>query len=124
MESLTAYYHAVPQENKIRVQTLGLIMTASRMGTLARGNRTAGRLSADEKIALARNLASLRAEMVFDEARYRLGLLRPTRIELDALTPPDTKLVCDADDSPVVSTATCFGRLPSDILFRSGGCGV
>ena len=73
-------------------------MTASQMGTLAWGDRTGGRLSEDEKIALARNLASLRAEMVFDEARYRLGLLRPTKIELDSLTPPDTKLVRDADE--------------------------
>ena len=73
-------------------------MTASLMGTLAWADRTGGRLSADEKIALARNLASLRAEIVFDEARYRLGLLRPTRIELDTLTPPDTKLVRDADE--------------------------
>ncbi|MET4606884.1 hypothetical protein ABIB90_006387 [Bradyrhizobium sp. JR4.1] len=73
-------------------------MTASLMGALAWGNRTGGRLSADEKIALARNLASLRAEMVFDEARYRLGLLRPGKIELDTLTPTDTKLVRDADE--------------------------
>ena len=44
-------------------------MTAALMGTLAWADKTGGRLSADEKIALARNLASLRAEMVFDEAR-------------------------------------------------------
>ena len=73
-------------------------MTAALMGTLAWADKTGGQLSADEKIALARNLASLRAEMVFDEARYRLGLLRPTKIELDTLAPPDTKLVRDADE--------------------------
>ena len=73
-------------------------MTAALMGTLAWADKAGGQLSADEKIALARNLASLRAEMVFDEARYRLGLLRPTKIELDTLAPPDTKLVRDADE--------------------------
>jgi hypothetical protein len=36
--------------------------------------------------------------MLFDEARYRLGLLRPPRIELDTLAPPDTQLVRDADE--------------------------
>ncbi|QKD19140.1 phosphohydrolase [Mesorhizobium sp. NZP2077] len=65
---------------------------------MAWADRTGGRLSADEKIALARNLASLRAEIVFDEARYRLGLLRPAKIELDILTPPDTQFVRDADE--------------------------
>lgn len=76
----------------------GLTMTAARMGTLAWAEKSGGRLNADEKIALARNLASMRAEMVFDEARYRLGLMRPTKIELDTLAPPDTKLVRDADE--------------------------
>ena len=73
-------------------------MTAARMGTLAWAEKTGGRLSADEKIALARNYASMRAEMVFDEARHRLGLIHPAKIELDTLTPPDTKLVRDADE--------------------------
>ena len=73
-------------------------MTAALMGTLAWADKTGGRLSADEKIALARNLASLRAEMVFDEVRYQNGVLRPAKIELDTLTPPDTKLVRDADE--------------------------
>lgn len=73
-------------------------MTAIRMGTLAWAKRTGGRLNENEKIALARNFASLRAEMVFDEARHRLGLLHPAKIELDSLTPPDTKLVRDADE--------------------------
>jgi hypothetical protein len=76
----------------------GLIMKAALMGTLAWADKTGGRLSVDEKVALARNLASLRAETVIDEVRYRNGLLRPARIELDTLTPPDTKLARDADE--------------------------
>lgn len=70
----------------------------TRMGTLAWAESTGGRLNADEKLALARNVASMRAEMVFDEARHRLGLIHPAKIELDSLAPPDTKLVRDADD--------------------------
>ena len=73
-------------------------MTAKLMGTLAWAKSTGGSLSENEKIALARNVASMRAEMVFDEARHRLGLLHPAKIDLDSLTPPDTKLVRDADD--------------------------
>lgn len=73
-------------------------MTVEKMGNLAWAQRTQGRLSGDEKVALVRNYASLRAEMVFDEARQRLGLLNPPQIDLESLTPPDSKLVRDADD--------------------------
>ena len=73
-------------------------MTAARMGTLAWAEQTGGRMSADENIVLARNYASMRAEMVFDEARHRLGLIHPAEIELDTLTPPGTRLVRDADE--------------------------
>lgn len=68
------------------------------VGTLAWCESTGGRLSDAEKIAFARNVAALRAEIVFDEFRHRLGLLRPAAIELDTLAPPDSKLVRDADE--------------------------
>lgn len=73
-------------------------MTTESLGSLTWAEHTQGRLSGDEKVALARNYASMRAEMVFDEARHRLGLLNPLAIDLDSLAPPDTKLVRDADE--------------------------
>lgn len=72
-------------------------MTAAQMGTLAWAEGSGGRLTEKEKIKLARNVAALRAETLFDEFRHRLGLLKPEKIDIGLLAPPDTQLVRDAD---------------------------
>ncbi len=59
------------------------------MGTLAWAQRSNGTLSETEKVALARNVAAVKAEMVFDEFRHRLGAITPSAIDLDTLAPPD-----------------------------------
>ena len=44
-------------------------MTASLLGTMGWCESAGGRLNETEKIAFARNVASLKAEMSFDELR-------------------------------------------------------
>ena len=68
------------------------------MGTLAWAKNSNARLTESEKIKLAKNAASLQAEAVFDEFRNRLGFLNPPAIDIDLLTPPDSKLVRDAEE--------------------------
>ncbi|HEU4409279.1 MAG TPA: DJ-1/PfpI family protein [Polyangiaceae bacterium] len=85
-------------------------MAEALMGTMAWCELRGGRLTEAEKSELARGVAALRAEMSFDDLRHRLGLLRPAPIDLDALAPPDSKLVRDATE---------FGReIYDDVLWR------
>ncbi|WP_394828763.1 HD domain-containing protein [Pendulispora albinea] len=72
-------------------------MSEPLLGTMEWCQRTGDRMSTTEKIELARYVASLKAEMCFDEMRHRLGLLRPAAVDLDTLAPPDTRLVRDAE---------------------------
>ncbi len=51
-------------------------MATPKLGNLAWCESTNAQLSEAEIVQLARNVASMRAEMAFDEARFRLGLLR------------------------------------------------
>jgi hypothetical protein len=68
------------------------------MGTLAWAKKSNGQLTDAEKIKLSKNVASLQAEMIFDEFRNRLGLIKTAPIDIDLLLPVDSKLVRNAEE--------------------------
>src|SRR5882757_9297581 len=66
-------------------------------GTLEWGDKNNGVLTRTERLHFLRNMAFLAAREVTDAIRAKLGLLKPVGLELSDLTPPDTRMVKDAE---------------------------
>src|SRR5271169_5349170 len=66
-------------------------------GTLEWGERNNGVLTRSERFRFLRNMAFLAAREATDVVRSKLGLLKPVNLELCDLTPPDTRMVKDAE---------------------------
>ena len=67
-------------------------------GTLEWGKKNNGVLTRTERLHFLRNMAFLAAREVTDIVRTKLGLLKPVNHELSDLTPPDTRMVKDAEE--------------------------
>src|SRR5258706_5019804 len=67
-------------------------------GTLEWGKKNNGVLTRTERLHSLRNMAFLAAREVTDRVRAKLGLLKPVNLELSDLTPPDTRMVKDAEE--------------------------
>jgi hypothetical protein len=67
-------------------------------GTLEWGKKNNGVLTRTERLHFLRNMAFLAAREVTDIVRTKLGLLKPVNLELSDLTPPDTRMVKDAEE--------------------------
>ena len=67
-------------------------------GTLEWGKKNNGVLTRTERLHFLRNMAFLAAREVTDVVRTKLGLLKPVNLELSDLTPPDTRMVKDAEE--------------------------
>src|ERR1700730_6935674 len=67
-------------------------------GTLEWGKKNNGVLTRTERLHFLRNMAFLAAREVTDVVRTKLGLLKPVKLELSDLTPPDTQMVKDAEE--------------------------
>jgi hypothetical protein len=67
-------------------------------GTLEWGKKNNGVLTRTERLHFLRNMAFLAAREVTDVVRTKLGLLKPVYLELSDLTPPDTRMVKDAEE--------------------------
>ena len=67
-------------------------------GTLEWGKKNNGILTRTERLHFLRNMAFLAAREVTDIVRTKLGLLKPVNLELSDLTPPDTRMVKDAEE--------------------------
>jgi hypothetical protein len=67
-------------------------------GTLEWGMKNNGVLTHTERLHFLRNMAFLAAREVTDVVRTKLGLLKPVNLELSDLTPPDTRMVKDAEE--------------------------
>ena len=67
-------------------------------GTLEWGEKNNGVLTRTERLHFLRNMAFLAAREVTDVVRTKLGLLKPVNLELSDLTPPDTRMVKDAEE--------------------------
>ena len=67
-------------------------------GTLEWGKKNNGILTRTERLHFLRNMAFLAGREVTDVARTKLGLLKPVNLELSDLTPPDTRMVKDAEE--------------------------
>src|SRR5216684_4366843 len=67
-------------------------------GTLEWGDKNNGVMTRTERLHFLRNMAFLAAREVTDAIRAKLGLLKPVNLELSDLTPPDTRMVKDAEE--------------------------
>src|ERR1700724_744256 len=67
-------------------------------GTLEWGKKNNGVLTRTERLHFLRNMAFLAAREVTDIVPTTLGLLKPVNLELSDLTPPDTRMVKDAEE--------------------------
>src|SRR6267154_5769936 len=67
-------------------------------GTLEWGKKNNGVLTRIERVHFLRNMAFLAVREVTDVVRAKLGLLKPVNLELSDLTPPDTRMVKDAEE--------------------------
>src|ERR1700681_1881650 len=67
-------------------------------GTLGWGKKNNGVLTRTERLHFLRNMAFLAAREVTDVVRTKLGLLKPVNLELSDLTPPDTRMVKEAEE--------------------------
>ena len=67
-------------------------------GTLEWGKKNNGVLTRTERLHFLRNMAFLAAREGTDIVRTKLGLLKPVNLELSDLTPPDTRMVKDAEE--------------------------
>ena len=66
------------------------------MGSLAWADRTGGRLTRRDRIALLRNIALIQIQGAMDSLRTVLGTLAPTPITWNDVVLPDTRLIDDA----------------------------
>jgi HD domain len=70
----------------------------AKFGTLEWGERSCGVLTRPERFHFLRNMAFLAAREVTDVVRTKLGLLKPIKLELADLAPPDTRMVKDVEE--------------------------